>query len=229
MRGSAPRSAAPELDAAITFGDLEQIFRIRGVNVLSQPTFFERVPEERRRHLSTAGGLPLALLEEARWTNRRFRKLRGLDALTAVARAVAVDRHGPRLRGHPVERGVAGPPAVGAAGGAVLAPGAAGQHRAAAEPGAGGGHGAWWRASGATFVIKARGRSGADPAAVAADPEADRHWVPTGGPGTAGPAASIPASGSPRRRRWAGRRSGSARPTRSAGRTRPSGRRRWTP
>ena len=83
---------SPELDAAITFTDLDQIFRIRGVNVLSQPIFFERVPEERRRHLSAAGGLPLALLEEARYSSRRFRKLRGLDALKAVARAVAVDR-----------------------------------------------------------------------------------------------------------------------------------------
>jgi diguanylate cyclase (GGDEF)-like protein len=86
-----PVSSA-ELDAAITFSDLDQIFRIRGASVLSQPIFFERVPEERRRHLSAAGGLPLALLEEARYSSRRFRKLRGLDALKAVARAVAVDR-----------------------------------------------------------------------------------------------------------------------------------------
>ncbi|MBA3445933.1 MAG: diguanylate cyclase [Gemmatimonadales bacterium] len=88
---SSPLSST-ELDAAITFGDLDQIFRIRDVNVLSQPIFFDRVPEERRRHLSAAGGLPLPLLEEARYSSRRFRKLRGLDALKAVARAVAVDR-----------------------------------------------------------------------------------------------------------------------------------------
>ena len=81
-----------ELDAAITFSDLDQIFRIRGADVLSQPIFFDRVPEERRRHLSAAGGLPLPLLEEARYSSRRFRKLRGLDSLGAVARAVAVDR-----------------------------------------------------------------------------------------------------------------------------------------
>jgi diguanylate cyclase (GGDEF)-like protein len=90
--GFCPPLNSAELDAAITFSDLDQIFRIRGANVLSQPTFFERVPEERRRHLSAAGGLPLALLEEARYTSRRFRKLRGLDALKAIARAVAVDR-----------------------------------------------------------------------------------------------------------------------------------------
>ena len=90
--GICPPINSSELDAAITFGDLDQIFRIRGANVLTQPIFFERVPEERRRHLSAAGGLPLALLEEARYSSRRFRKLRGLDALKALARAVAVDR-----------------------------------------------------------------------------------------------------------------------------------------
>jgi diguanylate cyclase (GGDEF)-like protein len=89
--GVCPPVTSTELDAAITFSDLDQIFRIRGANVLSQPIFFERVPQERRRHLSAAGGLPLALLEESN-SSRRFRKLRGLDALQAVARAVAVDR-----------------------------------------------------------------------------------------------------------------------------------------
>ena len=90
--GLCPPVSTRELDAAITFSDLDQIFRIRGANVLSQPIFFERVPEERRRHLSAAGGLPLSLLEEARYSSRRFRKLRGLDALKAVARAVAIDK-----------------------------------------------------------------------------------------------------------------------------------------
>jgi diguanylate cyclase (GGDEF)-like protein len=90
--GISPPIHSSELDAAITFSDLDQIFRIRGVNVLVQPIFFERVPEERRRHLSAAGGLPLQLLEEARYSSRRFRKLRGLDALKAVARAVSIDR-----------------------------------------------------------------------------------------------------------------------------------------
>jgi diguanylate cyclase (GGDEF)-like protein len=90
--GVCPPVNSPDLDAAITFGDLDQLFRIRGVSVLSQATFFHRVPEERRRHLSAAGGMPLALLEESRYSSRRFRKIRGLDALPAVARAVAVDR-----------------------------------------------------------------------------------------------------------------------------------------
>ena len=90
--GTCPPVNSPDLDAAITFGDLEQLFQIRGVSVLSQPTYFQRVPEERRRHLSAAGGLPLSLLEEARQSSRRFRRIRGLDALKAVARAVSVDR-----------------------------------------------------------------------------------------------------------------------------------------
>jgi diguanylate cyclase (GGDEF)-like protein len=81
-----------DLDAAITFDDLEQLFRARGASPPSQPTFFQRVPEERRRHLSAAGGLPLQLLEEARQTSRRFLKLRGLASIPALARAVAVDR-----------------------------------------------------------------------------------------------------------------------------------------
>ncbi len=48
---------------------------------------------------------------------------------------------GPGVRGHPVARGCAGPSLVGAPGGAVLAPGADCQHRAAEVPGAGGGPG----------------------------------------------------------------------------------------
>jgi diguanylate cyclase (GGDEF)-like protein len=90
--GICPPVNTPDLDAAITFGDLDQLFRIRGVSVLAQASYFNRVPEERRRHLSAAGGMPLALLEESRYSSRRFRKIRGLGALPAVARAVAVDR-----------------------------------------------------------------------------------------------------------------------------------------
>ncbi len=88
---AAPRNT-PELDAAVTFEDLERIFELRGVSVLGQPDFFARIPEERRRHLSAAGGLPLAMLDEARHTSRRFRTMRGLRHLPALAQAVAVDR-----------------------------------------------------------------------------------------------------------------------------------------
>ena len=88
---AAPRNT-PELDAAVTFEDLERIFQLRGVSVLAQPDFFARIPEERRRHLSAAGGLPLTMLEEARHASRRFRTIRGLRHLPALAQAVAVDR-----------------------------------------------------------------------------------------------------------------------------------------
>lgn len=88
---AAPRNT-PELDAAVTFEDLERIFQLRGVSVLAQSDFFARVPEERRRHLSAAGGMPLAMLEEARYSSRRFRTMRGLRHLPALAHAVAVDR-----------------------------------------------------------------------------------------------------------------------------------------
>lgn len=81
-----------ELDAVLTFADLEQLLRLREVQVLAQAPFFQRVPEERRRHLSAAGGLPLAMLEEMRHSSMRFRTIRGLAALPALARAVAVDR-----------------------------------------------------------------------------------------------------------------------------------------
>ena len=90
--GTALPSGSRELDAAITFADLEEILRARGVTILSQQTFFSRVPEERRRHLSAAGGMPLAMLEEFRHASGRFRIVRGLDTLPAIARAVAVDR-----------------------------------------------------------------------------------------------------------------------------------------
>jgi diguanylate cyclase (GGDEF)-like protein len=82
----------PDLDAAITFGDLEEVLRARGVNILAQATWFSRVPEERRRHQSAAGGMPLELLEEFKQASARFRLVRGLDQLPAIARAVGVDR-----------------------------------------------------------------------------------------------------------------------------------------
>ncbi len=90
--GVCPPAGRPELDAAITFRDLDQLFRLRGVSPETQPDFFVRVPSERRRHLSTAGGLPIAMLEEVPYASKRFRKVRGLKELKAIARAVVVDR-----------------------------------------------------------------------------------------------------------------------------------------
>ncbi|HEV8266223.1 MAG TPA: diguanylate cyclase [Gemmatimonadales bacterium] len=81
-----------DVDAAVTFADLQGIFRRRNIRVEDQPLYFSRIPEERRRHVSTAGGLPLEILQNERHASRRFRKVRGLGQLEGIARAVAVDR-----------------------------------------------------------------------------------------------------------------------------------------
>ncbi len=90
--GISPPINDPDFAAAITFEDLGLIFRLRGVDPLAQPDYFLRVPEERRRHLSTAGGLPLKLLQEARHTSSRFLKARGLEAIPALSHAIAETR-----------------------------------------------------------------------------------------------------------------------------------------
>ncbi len=82
----------PDVEAAITFAELEYVLTKRGVAVEEQALFFSRIPEERRRFWSTAGGLPLELLKEERQASRRFRKVRGLGQLEAIAHAVGVDR-----------------------------------------------------------------------------------------------------------------------------------------
>ena len=81
-----------DVSAAITLGELEGIFKKRGIRVQDQELYYSRIPEERRRYWSTAGGMPLELLKEERQSSRRFRKVRGLEALEGIARAVAVDR-----------------------------------------------------------------------------------------------------------------------------------------
>jgi len=82
----------PDVDAAITLDDLTALLEQRKVRIDQQEPYFSRLPEERRRHLSTAGGLPLELLREESHASKRFRKVRGLGALEGIARAVAVDR-----------------------------------------------------------------------------------------------------------------------------------------
>ena len=82
----------PDVDAAITLAELEGLLKKRGIRVQDQPLYFSRIPEERRRYWSTAGGMPRELLDEERQTSRRFRKVRGLGALEGIARAVGVDR-----------------------------------------------------------------------------------------------------------------------------------------
>jgi len=90
--GLSPSAGSEEINASITFAELEELFRVRGVNLHAQPVVFTRVPQERRRHLSVAGGMPITMLEEAKHSSRRFQKIRGLAALKAITRAVAIDR-----------------------------------------------------------------------------------------------------------------------------------------
>lgn len=80
------------VDASLTFQDLEELLRRRGVVLEQQPQHYERIPEVRQRYISTAGGLPLPVLQREHQASRRFRKMRGLDGLSAIARAVGVDR-----------------------------------------------------------------------------------------------------------------------------------------
>jgi len=80
-----------DVDALVTFDELDQLFRARGVELGRQARYFSRIPEVRQRHVSTAGGLPLPVLKMETQTSRRFRKVRGLKSLDVIARAVTVD------------------------------------------------------------------------------------------------------------------------------------------
>ncbi len=84
--------STPHVDAAVTLDELAGLLQRRGVKLSEQPQHYERIPEVRRRFLSAAGGLPLRVLEEERQSSRRFRKMRGLEGLGAVAHAVAIER-----------------------------------------------------------------------------------------------------------------------------------------
>ena len=90
--GEWPITGQDDLVAAITFADLAEVFRVRGVEVGAQPTVFSRVPQERRRHLGLAGGFPASWLMQGRPDVPRVRRIHGLEGLKALARAVTVDR-----------------------------------------------------------------------------------------------------------------------------------------
>jgi diguanylate cyclase (GGDEF)-like protein len=80
------------VDAGLTFDELGDLLQRRGVVLKEEPQHFRRIPSVRERFLSAAGGLPFALLQEERQSSRRFRKVRGLGGLDALARAVTDDR-----------------------------------------------------------------------------------------------------------------------------------------
>jgi diguanylate cyclase (GGDEF)-like protein len=78
-------------DAALTFHELELLLDEAGVNVAAEETYHRRIPGVRRRHLSTAGGMPLEVLLREHQASRRFRKFRGLGALDLIHHAVVED------------------------------------------------------------------------------------------------------------------------------------------
>ena len=78
-------------DASISFDELDALYEGADVNPLDQPLTMTRMPPDRRRYLSVAGGLPHDMLEENRQSSSRFRKERGLESLAPVARAVLGD------------------------------------------------------------------------------------------------------------------------------------------
>lgn len=94
--GSWPVSHDGDLDAVITFEELERLFQAKGVFPTAQPTVFSRIPMERRRHLSLAGGFPAAWLAPER-EGPRILRVRGLEGLRPLARAL--EREGGAMLG----------------------------------------------------------------------------------------------------------------------------------
>lgn len=76
------------IDMVISLMELESILHEEGVAPLDQSLTLRRMPPERRRHLSLPGGLPLPMLDEQRQSSRKFKRVRGLFGLPAVARAL---------------------------------------------------------------------------------------------------------------------------------------------
>src|SRR3989441_2181984 len=103
----------PDVDAAITFEELAELFQRSGIVVADQAEYFTRVPEERRRHLSMAGGLPLEGLLEETQASRRVPKVRGVGGPGGVAPGGAGGRPGLGLVGIPPGEGWFRPPVLG--------------------------------------------------------------------------------------------------------------------
>lgn len=76
------------IEAAITFNELEELLIERGAAPRDQPTQLERETLGRRRHVSTAGGMPRPVLEKERAVSNRFRRVRGLEEVAAIAEGI---------------------------------------------------------------------------------------------------------------------------------------------
>ena len=75
-------------EAHLSFSELQDLLEKRGVELGQQPQLMGWFPPERRRYISTAGGLPLPMLDQERASSRTFRKLRGLHTLAGLSRLV---------------------------------------------------------------------------------------------------------------------------------------------
>ena len=80
-----------DFDVCISFDELEDLFEELDIHPLDERQTVSRIPPERRRHLSVAGGLPMEVLDASRQSSSRFRKERGLSSLAAIARAILGD------------------------------------------------------------------------------------------------------------------------------------------
>lgn len=85
---SAGPEGTDEVDASLSLAELGHVLAERGTSPTDQPHTLSVVPPESRRYLSTAGGLPRAMLDEQRLSSRGLMKLRGLDSLEAVGWAI---------------------------------------------------------------------------------------------------------------------------------------------
>lgn len=85
---------SPDVDAHISFEELGTLLTRRGVRLADQTSYFTRIPEERRRHHSGAGGMPAAQFLQERNNARPIRTVRGaaLESLEELVQAVAVER-----------------------------------------------------------------------------------------------------------------------------------------
>src|SRR5256884_306199 len=98
----------PDVDAAITFEELADLFQRRGIVVSEQAEYFTRVPEERRRHLSMAGGVPLEGPLEGTPGSRRVREGPGVGGVGGAAAGGGGGGPGPGVGGAPAADGSGG-------------------------------------------------------------------------------------------------------------------------
>src|SRR5881628_60676 len=217
----------PDVDAAITFDDLAGLLERRGVTVHDQASYFSRVPEERRRHWSTAGGLPLEVLMEETHASRRFARSAGWGrwrrsrAPSPWTTSIWGSWTSCRARGAWTTRCSA--PGTSCSGGA----------RSLGRPSPPGRAGRWWTPGWRERCGWARCFRSTATATGRRRRRSMRSWgrsgsLPTASRGTAGRAATRRAAPSRTRRPWGGRRSSRAPPISTRWRSTRSFRRQWT-